>query len=253
MSKKIRTKIFKSLALTLTMASVITVASNQMLVKASAGEQSNWKQIGGYWHYFDESGNSVIGWVKDGQDWYYLGNDGIMKTGWIQDGGNWYYCWSTGQLATNTNIAGYYVNSSGAWQQSVVDSELTEQLKKYLVYGTSTYKGIKVNEFNSIMTQVADGLLSKEDAISKLTKMKWSEETNTIDYNYNGIGDVSVFAANIEKFNVEQGKTAKEIVAEYRSRIRPSTFANLIVYKNADNSITITSINCSLSTSNIGK
>ena len=62
----------------------------------------------------------VTGWQKINGDWYYFnpnsdGFKGIMKRGWIYDGANWYYLYSTGEMAHNTTIDGYYVNSSGAW------------------------------------------------------------------------------------------------------------------------------------------
>ena len=53
-------------------------------------------------------------------DWYYFnpvsdGYKGAMKRGWIYDGGNWFYFYSSGQMARDTTIDGYYVNSNGAW------------------------------------------------------------------------------------------------------------------------------------------
>ena len=39
-----------------------------------------------------------------------------MQTGWIYSSGKWYYCYPvSGNMATNTIINGYRVDSSGAW------------------------------------------------------------------------------------------------------------------------------------------
>ncbi len=44
---------------------------------------TGWRQIGGYWYYFDATnGNMKTGWLKLGNDWYYLNpSSGAMVTG----------------------------------------------------------------------------------------------------------------------------------------------------------------------------
>ncbi|AGX42564.1 hypothetical protein [Clostridium saccharobutylicum] len=55
------------------------------------------------------------GWDKEvANAWRYF-KDGIVQTGLIRNGGNWYYCYSNGDMAHDTIIDGYHLNSSGAW------------------------------------------------------------------------------------------------------------------------------------------
>lgn len=42
-----------------------------------------------------------------------MDSNGVMQTGWVNYKGNWYYLYSSGQMAANTWVEGYYVNSSG--------------------------------------------------------------------------------------------------------------------------------------------
>lgn len=96
-----RKNLLKTLALTLSLASVVAVG-------ASAAGQPHWK--------------------LNNNNWYYYDGNGKIKTGWIYDKGNWYYCYSNGVMAKNTTIDGYYLNSNGAWslnRQSTSDNSLT--------------------------------------------------------------------------------------------------------------------------------
>lgn len=64
------------------------------------------------WRYSDWKQDN--GWVLISNNWYYYA-DGLQKTGWINDKGNWYFCYSNGQMAHDTIIDGYHVNSNGVW------------------------------------------------------------------------------------------------------------------------------------------
>lgn len=58
---------------------------------------SAWKQIGGQWYYFNESGYCVENaWVLTNEKYYYCGSDGAM-------------------LTNTTTPDGYYVDSDGVW------------------------------------------------------------------------------------------------------------------------------------------
>lgn len=242
----------KTLALTLALISFGAVISNELIVSANADE---WKIKDNAWHLLDAKGKEKTGWQQVDERWYYLNNDGsIVASKWIKSRGKWYYLGSNGAMVTNNTVDNCELGSDGAWITNVgIDEELTEQLREYNVYHTSGYTGIKVNDFNTIMFQVADGILSKEEAISNLKKMKWSEETNSVDPNFYGIAPVGIYAAQVEKFNVPEGKTVKEITKEYSSNIKLGSFDNLVAYRNADNSITITSISCSLWITEVSK
>lgn len=67
--------------------------------------QTGWQKINGYWYYFNTSSDSGV--------------TGMMKKGWQKIDGAWYYFYyGDGKMASNTNIDGYYINSSGAWSKS---------------------------------------------------------------------------------------------------------------------------------------
>ena len=76
-----------------------------------------WKKINGSWYYFQTNGSMRTGWLKDGSKWYYLKSSGEMQTGWLKDKGIWYYLESSGAMKTSQwfQLSGkyYYVNASG--------------------------------------------------------------------------------------------------------------------------------------------
>ncbi|MBZ2120508.1 SH3 domain-containing protein [Streptococcus infantis] len=76
-----------------------------------------WKKINGSWYYFQTSGAMRTGWLKDGSKWYYLKSSGEMQTGWLKDKGIWYYLESSGAMKASQwfQVSGkyYYVNASG--------------------------------------------------------------------------------------------------------------------------------------------
>lgn len=76
-----------------------------------------WKKINGSWYYFQTNGSMRTGWLKDGSKWYYLKSSGEMQTGWLKDKGIWYYLESSGAMKSSQwfQVSGkyYYVNASG--------------------------------------------------------------------------------------------------------------------------------------------
>lgn len=76
-----------------------------------------WKKINGSWYYFQTNGSMRTGWLKDGSKWYYLKSSGEMQTGWLKDKGIWYYLESSGAMKASQwfQVSGkyYYVNASG--------------------------------------------------------------------------------------------------------------------------------------------
>lgn len=82
--------------------------------------------LGGYSYYFEKNSadgktTMATGWKYIQGKWFYFnpnsdGYKGLMKRAcWANIDGNWYYFYYDGQMARNTWINGYYVNSSGAW------------------------------------------------------------------------------------------------------------------------------------------
>lgn len=81
---------------------------------------SEWFSPNGNWYYLDGNGEMATGWRNINGNWYYLNpildeNEGAMKTGWINDGYNWYYMYPSGEMAHDTYINGYKLDSNGAW------------------------------------------------------------------------------------------------------------------------------------------
>lgn len=81
---------------------------------------SEWFSHNGNWYFLDDNGEMVTGWRNINGNWYYLNpisdeNEGVMKTGWINDGYNWYYMYPSGEMAHDTYINGYKLDSNGAW------------------------------------------------------------------------------------------------------------------------------------------
>lgn len=119
----------------------VTSSQNQSVNKSNHGSNNGltvgWMKINGSWYYFKSDGSKATGWLKDGSTWYYLKSSGEMQTGWLQEkgfwyylddsgamktgwyqvSGKWYYSYSSGELAVNTTVDGYRVNSNGEWIQ----------------------------------------------------------------------------------------------------------------------------------------
>ena len=68
------------------------------------------------WTYLNDDGESVTGWINDNGKTYYLDKEGCKKTGWLKSKGCWYYFNENGEMASNTWIDNYYVNSDGKWK-----------------------------------------------------------------------------------------------------------------------------------------
>ncbi|MGG2063860.1 S8 family serine peptidase [Bacillus sp. S14(2024)] len=101
--------------------------------------QTGWLLDNGVWYYLHNSGAMATGWVFYGGNWYYLENSGAMKTGWLSQGGKWYYLnqngamaegWKEiggkwyyfdkdrGEMAANTWIGNYWIDTDGAWAKT---------------------------------------------------------------------------------------------------------------------------------------
>ena len=102
-----------------------------------------WRVIAGYYYYFNQDGSVFTGWLKENGKWYYLNvldnslqgamftgwirrdektyyadSNGEMVEGWYQIDGLWYYFHlGSGEMARNTEIDGFYLDSDGVWRQ----------------------------------------------------------------------------------------------------------------------------------------
>jgi len=103
---------------------------------------SGWRVIGGYYYYFNQDGTIYTGWLNLDNKWYYLNVldnslQGAMFTGWIirdektyfadfngevvegwyQIDGLWYYFYpGSKEMARDTQIDGFYIDSNGVWR-----------------------------------------------------------------------------------------------------------------------------------------
>ena len=101
-----------------------------------------WRVIGPYYYYFNEDGSLYTGWLREGDKLYYLNTvdnslQGAMFTGWIrrdektyfadsngeilegwnQIDGSWHYFYpGTGEMAHDTTIDSFYIDSDGIWR-----------------------------------------------------------------------------------------------------------------------------------------
>lgn len=101
-----------------------------------------WRVIGPYYYYFNEDGSLYTGWLHEGGKLYYLNTvdnslQGAMFTGWIhrdektyfadsngeilegwnEIDGDWHYFYpGTGEMAHDTQIDGFPIDSDGIWR-----------------------------------------------------------------------------------------------------------------------------------------
>ncbi len=64
--------------------------------------------------------NSVFasdGWKQDKNGWWYAVGDSYYKNQWAKIGSNWYYFNQQGYMESNCYRDGYWLSSSGAWNQ----------------------------------------------------------------------------------------------------------------------------------------
>lgn len=102
-----------------------------------------WRVIGPYYYYFNQDGSLFVGWLSQNGKWYYLNevanslqgalftgwikrdnktyfadSNGELAEGWYQIDGSWHYFYpGSGEMAKDTVINGFYVNSDGIWNQ----------------------------------------------------------------------------------------------------------------------------------------
>lgn len=106
---------------TTTATTTNTVESNvgdvpESTIPSTGNKGDFWgKSSDGKWTLY-EQGVPVSGWKMVRGKWYYMDPNGVMQTGWINDEQTWYYLNSGGDMAFNTYVGNFYVDSSGAMQ-----------------------------------------------------------------------------------------------------------------------------------------
>lgn len=131
-----------------------------------------------------------------------------------------------------------------------IDNKITSILYNYVCESTSTYNGAKSGELKSITRKVALGEISESNAKATIESMKWKENANSIDVNYeNGVKDISTYEVNCTKTVVPGNMTGEQIAQNYNFNL--GQFSDIIAFRNSDNSITVTSVSCSLLISSV--
>ena len=78
----------------------------------------NWQKINNKWYFFNNDGKMLTGWIKSENKWYYLADSGAMLKGWQKINKKWYFLKGSGEMAANTWIGRYHVNSNGEWNKT---------------------------------------------------------------------------------------------------------------------------------------
>ncbi len=131
-----------------------------------------------------------------------------------------------------------------------IDDKITSILYNYICESTSTYNGVKSSELKALTRKVALGEISESNAKNTIESMKWKENANSIDINYpNEVKDISTYEVNCTRTIVPGNLTGEQIAQNYNFNL--GQFSDIIAFRNSDNSITVTSVSCSLLISSV--
>lgn len=97
-------------------------SSSKLSNSGSSTIRTGWVNINGKRYYIKADGSKATGWLQANGEWYYFWSDGTPATGWLQSGGNWYYLYPFGDMAHDTMVSGYYLNSDGVWTKDIPTS-----------------------------------------------------------------------------------------------------------------------------------
>lgn len=141
----------KRLKLTKVIASTLIVTS--ILALNPIGASAEWKSDSTGWWYTEGSSYATDFKKIDGNT-YYFGQDGYMKTGWIQFDNYWRYFYSNGEMAHDTVINGYVIDTAGIWAKDTTPDEV--EYFKNLAFR-------EIYDIDSNKKIVFDGCYVKED------------------------------------------------------------------------------------------
>lgn len=158
---------------------------------------------------------------------------------------------STEHSTENSNIQDNNIVSNSTTQtqtqtvQPGIDEDMTNQLISYCLNGSELYSGCKKSEFNGLIRSVALGSLTEADLISRVSNMTWQENARAINkYAQDVTGTISTFNVECKK-STYSGDTSAQTIAS-SGNISLGQCADIVAFRNSDNSITVTSFSCYL-------
>lgn len=113
-----------------------TVVSTTLITLMPISASADWRQIDGYWYYFN-NGYKKTGWIIDGGSMYYTDAKGEMQTGVVQINGNIYLFSPSGAMQTGQAMIGneiYTFDGNGI----AIGNKLPMPSKAFDLYGYST-------------------------------------------------------------------------------------------------------------------
>lgn len=142
-------------------------------------------------------------WYADGSSWY---------TGWKMIDGKWYYFESNGYMGHDRYVNGYYLNSEGYWDVSVLPTTENQTLQGVSVKYPSTWKkatisGRTVYYLDKKGTNVIAGAFSMQGRTSK----------DYLDANIKGIKKILGIDQVNTSTQIINGRTVDILDYEYNS------------------------------------
>lgn len=94
----------------------VRIVTVREALKEKACTKLGWNYYKDNWYYLKDDFSLANGWESINKNWYYFNADNKMSIGWLKIDNKWYYFYSNGEMATNTTIDGYVLDSSGVWK-----------------------------------------------------------------------------------------------------------------------------------------
>lgn len=140
-------------------------------------------------------------WRQNSAGWWYAEGDS-WAIGWRNIDGNWYYFYSDGYMATNNKIDGYFVNSTGAWTNSIT----TDEARQLILNEDGNYISKFINKNTRLSTDYivhSDGYMTKENYWSDFPRELYYEfDLSIYDNNGEVVGNDCEYLVGMESKNV---------------------------------------------------